>query len=238
MVVCLPFDVQSETSRTLRFRPGWITLSSELLPTPLWPETAVTPWASRLAQAIEAPAVGGRGHDGLVAELGVKAHDPLVEGDVDQVGLVEDDDGADPADLGGHQVAVDQAELEPGLGQGRDDEHGVDVGRDDVLAVAIAASDHSLAGLDLLDQPFLAAGAGRPEPDPVADGDHVPALDGQALEQPPHVAGERPPVVGLDEGEQAVDADDATRQGRSWCPRRGARPRVRTTRPRACRAAS
>ena len=71
-----------------------------------------------------------------------------------------------------------------------------------MLAVPVAAGDHSLAGLDLLDQPFLAAGAGRPEPDPVAHGDHVPAVDGQALEQPADVAGERPAVVGLDDGEQ------------------------------------
>ena len=157
VVVCLPLKVQSETSRTLRFRPGWMAFRSELLPTPLWPETAVTPPRDQGPEAIDAAAVGDGGHDRLVAELGVEADDPLVVGQVDEVGLVEDDDGADAAGLGRDEVAVDQAELQAGLGQGRDDEDLVDVGDEDVLAVAIAAGDHAPTGLDLLDQPSAPA---------------------------------------------------------------------------------
>ncbi len=37
----------------------------------------------QLAEAADSPAVGGRGQDGLVAELGVEADDPLVEARVD-----------------------------------------------------------------------------------------------------------------------------------------------------------
>ena len=54
---------------------------------------------------------------------------------------------------------------------------------------AIAAGDRAAAGLDLLDQPFVAARAAGPEPDAVADGDDVAAVDRQGLEQPADVAG-------------------------------------------------
>ena len=92
-----------------------------------------------------------------------------------------------------------------------------------MLAVAIAADDHPAAGLDLLDQPLVAAGPPGRNQTRSPTVDHVPALDRQALEQPPDVAGEGPPVVGLDDREQAVDPDDPPRQaGRGSTDRRDA----------------
>ena len=166
----------------------------------------------------------------LVAELGVQADDPLVERQVDEVGLVQDDHRPDAADLGRDQVAVDQRELQPRLLEGRDDEDLVDVGDEDVLAAAVAAGDRPAAGLDLLDQPFLAAAVAGPEPDAVADGDDVAGVDRQGLEDAADVAGVLAAVVGLDDREQAVDPDDPARGGR--------RPRSTERRRRGRRSAS
>ena len=104
--------------------------------------------------------------------------------------------------------------MRPGLGQGRDDEDLVDVGGEDLLAIAIAAGDHAAAGLDLLDQPLVAGGPAGPEPDAVADRDDVPALDRQGLEQAADVAGIGPPVVGPDHQDQPMDADHPALEAR------------------------
>ena len=110
VVVCLPLAVQSETSRTRRFRPGWIAFRSELLPTPLWPENGRDPVGRAASRSRSMPRPSAAEVTiGLVAELGVEADHPLVEGQVDEVGLVQDDDRPDAADLGRDQVAVDQA---------------------------------------------------------------------------------------------------------------------------------
>ena len=79
VVVCFPFDVHSETSRTFRFRSGWMAFKSELLPTPLWPVTAVDAGCEQVPQAIETSTVGDRGHDRFVSQLHIEADDPLVE---------------------------------------------------------------------------------------------------------------------------------------------------------------
>ena len=159
VVVCFPLKVQSETSRTFRFKPGLDDVQERALADAALARHGRDAAARAVPEAAEAAAVGHRGDDRLVAELGVKADHPLARRQVDQVGLVEDDDRRHAPHLGRDQVAVDQAELEPGLGQGRDDEHLVDVGGDDVLAMAIAAGDQPAPGFDLLDQPL---GARRP----------------------------------------------------------------------------
>ena len=71
---------------------------------------------------------------------------------VDQVGLVEHDDGANAADFRRDQVSVDQVELEARLIECRDDEHLVDIRRDDMLAMAVPARDHAAPVFDFFDE--------------------------------------------------------------------------------------
>ena len=148
----------------------------------------------------------------LVAELGVQADHPLVGRDVDEVGLVQDDDRPDVPLLGGDQVAVDQRQLQPRLGQGRDDQELVDVRRDDVLLAAIPPRERPRAALDLLDQALV--GPARPEPDAVARGHDVAAVDRQRLEDPPDAAAILLAVLALDDRDQPVHADDPPRLAR------------------------
>jgi hypothetical protein len=162
-----------------------------------------------LAEPVDPPAVGGGGGDRLVAELGVEPDDPLVGGDVDQVGLVQDDDRPDAPLLGRDQVAVDQRQLQAGLGEGRDEQDLVDVRDDHMLATPIPAGDHPAPGVNLLDLSLI--GAGRPEPDPVTDGHDVPALDRQRLEDTSDPATHLTAILGLDDRDQPVHAEDTAR---------------------------
>jgi hypothetical protein len=48
------------------------------------------PGGDQGAEPADPPAVGGRGEDRLVAELGIQTDDPLVERRIDEVGLVQE----------------------------------------------------------------------------------------------------------------------------------------------------
>ena len=56
VVVCLPFWLTSLTSRTRSPSPGCTALSSDDLPTPLWPEKTVCRPRSRSRSALDAQA--------------------------------------------------------------------------------------------------------------------------------------------------------------------------------------
>ncbi len=148
VVVCFPLKVQSETSRTLRFRPGWMAFKSEAAYPPALARER-RPRPERSARGGDR-APGRRPPDGPPSRQPSWAYRPTTRAGspghvVQEPALFQDHDGPDAADLGrGRRQSVDaDAELEPGLGQGRDDEDLVDVGGDDLLAIAIAAGDHA-----------------------------------------------------------------------------------------------
>ena len=211
-----------------------MAFKSELLPTPDWPERAVVPRGEDLAEAGDASVVGDRGGDGFVAELVVEAEDPLVVGQVDQVGLVQDDDGADAAFFGGDQVAVDEGGLQGGLFEGGDDQDLVDIGDQDVFAAAVATGDGAVAAVDFFDHALVVATGA--EPDDVADGDDVSAVDGEGFQDSTDAAAVGVAVVGQDHAIEAVDFDDAAlrgiRRGRRRARSRGGRRRFRPGRRR------
>ena len=105
------------------------------------------------AQLVEALAGAQRERDHAMAEPAVDlAHAcdlGLVVGEVD---LGQREHRVDPAAPGGHEVAVDQAGPERGVGHRGDDHEHVDVGRDDLLLVAErAAQEGAVARQDGLD---------------------------------------------------------------------------------------
>ena len=161
---------------------------------PTGPRTPSSP-ARRAREADRPLAVGGRGHEGLVTELGVEADHPLVERRVDQVGLVQDDHRPNAADLGRDQVAVDQGEFQARLLERRDDQDLIDVRDEYVLVSAVTAGDRAVPAARPSRSSPLRCRRPGPEPDPVADGDDVPGVDRHGLQEPADVARVRLAVV-------------------------------------------
>ena len=113
-----------------------MALSSDDLPTPLWPEKTVCRPRSSSRSRSDADARRRAGQQRRNAELAVEADQRLIIRCVHQVGLVQADDRRDAALLGTGQVAVDQVRLQLRLDQGHDDHDLVDVGDQDVLPAA------------------------------------------------------------------------------------------------------
>ena len=116
-------------------------------------------------------------------EHGIEGHGVLL---IDQVGLVQQQQGADACMLGGHQITVDQVGV--WLGQGREDDHDqVDVGRHRLeLAAGIGAAQFTAARQLRDDYPdALVAGA----PHHPVPGDHGRQVGTQVAAE--HLAGLR-----------------------------------------------
>eukprot|EP00456_Euglypha_rotunda_P079356 TRINITY_DN761_c1_g1_i7.p1 TRINITY_DN761_c1_g1~~TRINITY_DN761_c1_g1_i7.p1 ORF type:complete len:241 (+),score=36.43 TRINITY_DN761_c1_g1_i7:828-1550(+) len=103
------------------------------------------------------PLPGGHaGGDDSAAETSVHSDQGLQIGDIDQVALVNDDDGCDLSLGGAHQESVDQRGLQRGIVGRRDNRYLSDIGNQDVLLVLMATGQHPLPRLHTLDHSVLA----------------------------------------------------------------------------------
>ena len=204
--------------------------------------------AQRLRQPVGAAGAPAPGHDHVEVEVRVGADQ---RPGVGQVRFGQDQDGAQPRLVGGHEAAVDHARARRRVGQGDDDAHERRVRHDRLLAPRVggvlqAAAQHGGA---LLDPDDARQGPGRArqvsrEAHPVA---HDDAAAPDLLGAHPHDAagapGARPPQLGCEHHlvAAAVDADDGA-DGRGGPvgavlrpgarALRGAHPHPRVVRPR------
>ncbi len=102
-------------------------------------------------------------------------------GRLDEIDLVDANDGANAALLGGDEQAVDQVRLHSRLGRARDDDKLIDVGDQHVLPTAASAANDAVAWFDPFDDPFaLAFGT---KPNDVASRNDMPFIGGQRFQQ-------------------------------------------------------
>src|SRR5262249_45360009 len=88
--------------------------------------------------------------------------------------------------------------------------HLIDVGHQDVLALARGPRQDAVARFDALDEALVVER--RPDPHPVAGGDDAALVGGQAAQELAHGAAVLAAVAGLDDAAQAVDAQHAPLQ--------------------------
>ena len=130
------FVFVADRLHTGRWSEGSMALSSDDLPTPLCPATTLARPADGAAEALDAEAGLRAEEQDFIAHLAVDARQRLAERRIDEVDLVDADDGPDAAFFGGHEHAVDQVRLQPRLGGAGDDQQLIDVGDEDLLAAA------------------------------------------------------------------------------------------------------
>ncbi len=182
-----------------------MAFSSDDLPTPLCPATTLARPDQRPVEPLDAEAGFRAQQEHFVAHLGVHSRQRFQAGGVHQVDLVDADQRPGGPFLGGHQQAVDQVRLQPGLGGAADDGHLVDVGHQDLLPAADRPADAPLSRLDPLDEPFLGVGVFHgAKQHAVPRRHHVPLIGGQGLQQP---AGRAPVDVAVLVLDHAVEPE-------------------------------
>lgn len=130
------------------------------------------PVAQDGSQPIEAEAALGTDEHDFVAELRVDAAEHLEIGGINEVDLVEEDDGGDVSFGRADQEAIDEMRLDHRFFGGDDDGDLVDVRDQEVLSVLAASAEHPATGLDSFDN--TSVGAVREEQDFIAGDDDAP----------------------------------------------------------------
>ena len=143
---------RSLTAPTRRASSGSMALSSDDLPTPLWPATTLSLLASRRRSRSMPWPVAARDEQHAVAHLAIDADQRHQIGRLDEVDLVDAQDRLDPHPLGFDQEAIDQVGLEIRLGGAGHDDELIDVGDQNLLPRFAAAAEDVLPRLDPLDE--------------------------------------------------------------------------------------
>src|SRR5690606_9801461 len=113
----------------------------------------------------------GRNREYAIAELTVNADERLQIRGIDQVDFVDADDWPHAHSLCSDQEPIDQVRFQIGFGGTADDEYLVDIGHQNVLAVATRATENAMARFDAFDDTFI--GTLWPKPNVVARGHDV-----------------------------------------------------------------